>query len=394
MLDFELPPQELLRLEWFHSDCLVAYYDVPAWSDEHWRITREFLRNAFAHGVNVLYTPLWTPPLDTEVGLERPTCQLLDVERLADGSWKFDFTRLGQWIDLGHTIGFRHFAMSHLFTQWGAEFTPKIVGRDGYFADRRFFGWTVRASDPAYKGFLEALLPQLLPYLRGKGLDPEHCFFSVSDEPQLHQLESYRAAVQLVKPLLEDYRTLEALSNYDFYQLGLVDIAIPANNHIEPFAGKMKHPWSYYCCAQQINVPNRFFAMPSRRNRVMGALAYVYELEGFLQWGFNFYYSQCSRRLINPFLTTDAGGRFPSGDCFMVYPGRDGEPIDSIRHEVFHAGLQDLRALKLLESRVGREKVLALLHEGLEKPLKMDDYPRTDAWLLGVRNRVNEALAK
>ena len=37
--------------------------------------------NAVAHGVNLLYTPLFTPPLDTQVGGERTTVQLVDVER-------------------------------------------------------------------------------------------------------------------------------------------------------------------------------------------------------------------------------------------------------------------------------------------------------------------------
>ena len=37
---------------------------------------------------------------------------------------------------------------------------------------------------------------------------------------------------------------------------------------------------------------NRFIAMPSGRNRVGGFLLYKYGINGFLHWGFNFYYSQ------------------------------------------------------------------------------------------------------
>ena len=32
----------------------------------------------------------------------------------------------------------------------------------------------------------------------------------------------------------------------------------------------------YYCCAQSSLVPNRFFAMESARNRIMGVLMYLY----------------------------------------------------------------------------------------------------------------------
>ena len=147
--------------------------------------------------------------------------------------------------------------------------------------------------------------------------------------------------------------------------------------------------WTYYCCGQELRVPNRFIAMPSRRNRIMGILAYVYDLTGFLQWGFNFYFSQYSRKLIDPFASTDSDGAFPAGDPFLVYPGRGGKPLDSIRHEVFYDGLQDLRALRLLESKIGREAVLALIGE----PLTMKEYPRRDEWLRGVRERVYRELA-
>ena len=198
-----------------------------------------------------------------------------------------------------------------------------------------------------------------------------------------------RAAVELVKPLLEGFPTLEALSSFEFFQKGLVENPVPSNNHIEPFVGHVRELWTYYCCSQESRVPNRFIAMPSRRNRIMGVLSYVYDLAGFLQWGFNFYFSQYSRKLIDPFASTDSDGAFPAGDPFLVYPGQGGKPLDSIRHEVFYDGLQDLRALRLLESKIGREAVLALIGEHLT----MEEYPRRDEWLRGMRERVYRELA-
>lgn len=61
--------------------------------------------------------------------------------------------------------------------------------------------------------------------------------------------------------------------------------------------------------------------MPSARNRILGALLYKYNAVGFLQWGYNFWYSQFSKHEIDPFTVTDAGKAFPSGDAFVVYPG-------------------------------------------------------------------------
>ena len=394
VVPFTLPEQELIRYEWFHADALCAVYRVEAWSEEHWEIVERFARNAVRHGINALYTPLWTPPLDTEVNGERPTCQLLDITfDPAANRYEFDFGRLERFLDLGLRLGFRKFGMSHLFTQWGAKFTPKIVCTLPDGKQEKRFGWHVAATDPAYAEFLGALMPQLIAFLRKKGI-AERCFFSISDEPMETQIESYSHAVNLVRPLLDGMPTIEALSELAFYEAGLVRHPVPCCDNIEFFYGKVEDLWSYYCCGQQYLVPNRFMAMPSARNRIMGVLAYVYDLAGFLQWGFNFYYTQYSRQLADPFACTDAGGAFPAGDPFLVYPGPNGEPLDSLRHEVFHDGLQDLRALKLLESRIGREAVLEFLKQGRTERFTMKDYPRDPEYLLGLRPRIYAELAK
>ena len=51
------------------------------------------LRNAVDHGINMLLTPLFTPPLATRVGGERPTVQLVEV-RGSKERYSFDFKRL------------------------------------------------------------------------------------------------------------------------------------------------------------------------------------------------------------------------------------------------------------------------------------------------------------
>ena len=58
---------------------------------------------------------------------------------------------------------------------------------------------------------------------------------------------------------------------------------------------------------------------------------YKYKIIGILHWGYNFYNSQFSLEKINPYQVTDAGGAFPSGDAFLVYPGEDRHPEESIR---------------------------------------------------------------
>ena len=134
-------------------------------------------------------------------------------------------------------------------------------------------------------------------------------------------------------------------------------------------------------------------AMPSARNRIMGVLLYQYDIEGFLHWGFNFYNSQRSVRHIDPFRVTDAGGAFPSGDPFLVYPGPGGEPWGSIRGEVLKDALQDLRLLRLCESRVGRPRTLELVRE-LAGEISFFAYPTDKAFFEKLWSATLELLAE
>ena len=206
-------------------------------------------------------------------------------------------------------------------------------------------------------------------------------------------MESYAKAKKMTEGLLDGWMVIDALSDYAFYERGLVEHPVPANNHIQPFADHgVPDLWTYYCCAQGVEVPNRFFSMPSARNRIMGVLMYLYEIKGFLHWGYNFYNSGFSRKHIDPFYDTHADYSFPSGDAFLVYPGPDGEAYSSLRAQVQLEGLQDLRALQKLEEKIGRERVLELIYEEQNRPFTFQNYPADAGWLYRLRERIAETL--
>lgn len=391
VLDAALPKQDLIFTNWFHSDCLAEYYGVKVFSDEYWRITENFLRRACEYGMNCILTPLFTPALDTKVGGERPTVQLVDVTVTGKHQYKFGFEKLDKWLKMCDRCGIEYYEMSHLFTQWGAKHAPKIVANVSG-KEEKIFGWKTRATGKAYSRFLEQFAAALLQYIDEKGIRGK-CFFHVSDEPNRAMLRGYKKASKIAHQYFTNVHFIDALSDFKIYQKGLIETPIPANNHIEAFIGKVPALWTYYCCSQHNQyVSNRFFAMPSVRNRVLGTQLYKYDVKGFLHWGFNFYFLQYSKGLIDPYTTTDAGGAFFSGDSFVVYPAKDGTPYNSLRLPVFYDAFQDMMALKLLESKIGKEKTLDILEEGLEKPLTFSEYPHSAKWLLETRERINRAI--
>ena len=384
----ELPPQRLLHTQWFHTDCLANYYGFPVFSEEYWRVTENFIRAAAEHGVNMLLTPVFTPPLDTPVGGERPTVQLVDLA-VEKGIWRFGFEKLRRWTVLCKKHGITHLEIPHLFTQWGAAATPKILAEvDG--VRKQVFGWEVPADSPAYRVFLRQFLPALREELGALGFDREHVYFHISDEPSEENMDAFLTAQRQTRGLLEDCPVFDALTSFAFYKKGLVRTPVVANDHIQPFfeAG-VPNLWVYYCCVQGDRVPNRFFAMESARNRIMGVLMYLYRVSGFLHWGFNFYNAKFSIHAIDPFRTTDGQAGYPSGDPFLVYPGKDGQPLSSIRAEVQDDALLDLRALQLLEDLTDRDTVTGLILKiaGMER-ITFRDYPRGSGFLLTLRERV------
>lgn len=387
-----LQPQEMIFTQWFHTDCLANYYNVPVWSEEHWRIVESFAATAVKNGINMLLTPVHTPPLDTAVGGERTTTQLVDVT-LDDGKYSFNFDKLDRWIEMCNRVGIRYFEVAHLFTQWGARHAPKIMATvDGEY--KRIFGWETDAASEEYTRYLRAFLTAFLAHMRARG-DDKRCYFHISDEPNKLHIDRYRAVKASVADILEGYPIMDALSNFEFYQDGLVELPIPASDHIEPFVeAGVKGLWTYYCCSQAVGVSNRFIAMPLWRTRSIGLQLYKYNIVGFLHWGYNFYNNMHSRDAINPYLDTCAGYAFPAGDAFSVYPAQDGSALESVRILSFYEALQDVRALRLAEMLCGRERVIDEIERIFGEEIRFDRCAKSAKPLLEIREKINEMIAE
>lgn len=382
-----LPAQTLKRTQWFHADCLADYYGVPVFSEEHWRIVENFMRTAARRGINMILTPLFTPPLDTAVEAERTTVQLVEVEKTDEG-YRFGFARLRRWVETARRAGMRYFEMSHLFTQWGALHAPKVVDARG----KRLFGWETDARGASYAAFLQAFLPALMREVHKLGIF-EQTYFHISDEPRPETLEQYRAVRALVAPSVEGRPIMDALSDFSLYQGGAVTHPIPALNHLQPFLdARAPDLWTYYCVGQYKDVSNQFIAMPAARTRMLGVQLYKYRIQGFLQWGYNFYNARLSAYRIDPYASTDCDGAYPAGDPFAVYPGADGQPEESLRLLLLHMAMQDLRALQKLEALSGRDAVLALIEKAAGGPLTLTEYPREAAFFDRLRAAVNAAI--
>ena len=389
VLDAMLPKQELIYTQWFHGDCIASYYNYEIFSQEHWNMIEKFIEKAVYTGMNMILTPIFTLPLDTEVGRERPTMQLVDVEYI-NGIYGFGFEKLKKWIKICKKHGVKYFEMSHLFSQWGTGYTPKIevMTENGI---KNLFGWHTKADSEEYRKFLKNFLPKLTIFLKNENVY-DNTYFHISDEPDFEKhYEIYKTEKEMLSEFIPDEKIIDAMSHYEFYECGLTKKPVAITSAVDTFFGRgIRDIWTYYCCIpSNEGYSNRFISMPSYRNRIVGIQLYKYDIKGFLHWGYNFYNSQLSRRNINPFVVTDADEAYPSGDAFSVYPYDNG-PIESIRSVIFYEAIQDLRACTLLENYIGRDEVIKIIEESGE--IKFNEYPRSNEGVAAIRERINAKI--
>ena len=132
--------------------------------------------------------------------------------------------------------------------------------------------------------------------------------------------------------------------------------------------------------------------MPLAVTRAIGVQLFKYDIEGFLQWGYNFYNSQYSVRSIDPFSVTDADSAFPSGDAFTVYPYKNGA-IESVRSEVFYEALQDMRAMTLLSDLIEKNRTVSIIEKEFGK-ITFTEFPRKTADIIKMRELINSIFAE
>jgi hypothetical protein len=245
-------------------------------------------------------------------------------------------------------------------TQWGAERAPQINVETPNGIEQRF-GWHTAATDPEYRRLLESLIPALRDFLdREWGLN--RVVFHISDEPRHDNQMSYGAARASVIDLFDGCTVIDALSDFSYFADGDVTTPVVATDAVEPFlAAGVPNLWMYFCIGQHRKVANRFIGLPAARHRAIGAQLFLHEAAGFLYWGYNFYYTQLSTRLIDPFQDTCSGGQFLAGEAFLVYPRDNGEPLESTRAHVFMQAMTDHRAMQMLRDLAGPAAVRAIV---------------------------------
>ena len=378
LYDVTIRPRQGFHItHWFYVDALIDWYKTQLFDARFWEILPAYLNDIATHGLDTVYVPVFTPPLD---GVKRPS-QLLWVERTAPDTTRFDWRDVKRYITLARAAGISHLEWCHFFTQWGAAHAIRIY--EGQGADETLL-WPpeTAATSETYRAFLAQYLPELRRFLETEGL-LERSFFQVSDEPPGEEhLEQYRRDRELLRELAPWMRTMDAHTEIEFARQGQVDMPIPSIRTALDFVAEGIPCWCYYCCGPRGAYLNRLLDTPLAKIAMHGLLFYRWPFQGFLHWGYNYWYRSQTRELIDPFTVQD-GLRWERGwaygDPFVVYPGPDG-PIDSMRWEVFAESLQDYALLQTLG--------VARMDPRLQALASFCEFPKLPGWRYRLRREL------
>lgn len=374
------PRHDFPVIHWYRGEALWDWYKTGRYEDPRiWEISRNYLQNMVDHGTNVVTVPLLVARRET---FERPP-QLLKVTEPAPGKYEFDFSDASKFIKLSRECGFEYFEWSHFWIYWGAKNPVRVYK----FVDGKAVMLWPPDSDghgPMFHGFLKQFLPQFHDFLvKEKVLDKS--FFHISDEPgEGEHLENYKKAREFLNenaPWMKG-KVMDALSSIEYGRQHLNDIPIPIISAAQPYIDEKIPHWVYFCCEPRGTYLQKLLDTPLPKIRMSGFLFYRLGARGFLHWGYNYWHVMEQEKLGDPF-TDQCNGWWPGippGDPFVVYPGADGKPLDSIRWEVWAESLQDYAILQTAGIKPD-DPMLAEIRDYAH-------FPRTREWIENTLHRV------
>lgn len=138
----------------------------------------------------------------------------------------------------------------------------------------------------------------------------------------------------------EDYRgDLESFS-INTILLGSFKKDVKKYNKLIDNSHKMT--WYSCCFPKDFNI---FIKNPLIEARYMGVYTYLWKLKGMLRWSYGLYVENISLDIrYKP-------EKWAAGDMFIVYPGKNGEIVHSLREKNMFYGIQDFNIFKKIDKK-------------------------------------------
>lgn len=331
---------------WQHPQAVARWHDVEPWSRAHFEVMRPLMQRL------------------AEAGQKCITCTLLDEAwngqtydwfpsmvrwvRGRDGVMRYDYSKLDAWIHFMHDeIGIRGQISCYSMLPWHLKVKcfDESSGREAELS--------AQPGKPEFEAVWAPFLRDFHRHMQEKGWAQKTCI-AIDERPDRMVCE----AMRLVKENAPSFRIASAVdkpSELTREVYNISPVLTHAGTALGPLLQERKSAGritTFYVCLHPVT-PNTFTASPPAEAEWLGFFAAANHLDGFLRWAYNSWNR-------NPLETTDFGN-WPSGDCFLVYPGNR----SSIRFERLRDGIEEFEKINILRARAGESPQAAAAVESM-----------------------------
>lgn len=322
---------------WQHPQSIARVRNLKPWSKEHFAAMRPYMQ------------------MLAEAGQKAVTCTLLDeawngqthdtfpsnIEWIKgkDGTWRYDFSSFDAWVDfMMNEIGIKEQISCYTMVPWHM----KVRYLDEATGEYKHIQLDV--NKPVWEETWGPFLSAFRAHLREKGWLNKTCI--ALDERPDHMA---RAAKNMVDKYAPELRIVSAVDKPSAFTREVYNLS-PIITHAETVMGDLLaerkaqgKKTTIYVCLHPLK-PNTFTFSPPAEAEWIGFFVAANHLDGFLRWAYNSWNE-------NPTQCTDFG-RWPSGDCFLVYPGSaERGCLSSIRFERLRDGIEAAEKIRILRER-------------------------------------------
>ena len=212
-----------------------------------------------------------------------------------------------------------------------------------------------QARERVAKNYLGPIAKAYQDHLKEKGW-LEYAYTYVSDEPHASDYPALNVVQGTIKKWAPELRNMMTARSFP-PELKYIDIWCPEVYSFNPKLAaeeqaKGKLVWWYPAFSTRHPFPDFWIDYPAIDNRIIFWLTWKHNLDGLLYWSISSWWRA------NPWET---GMTYPgaNGDGNLIYPGKDGGPVNSIRWECIRDGSEDYEyfvLLKGLVEKAGRDE--------------------------------------
>jgi hypothetical protein len=339
------------RLDLWQNPWAVAWSNklVP-WSAEHKQLLKKHLKlYADAGGKYITTYGVHSPWADNSYMIEGG---MIEWTKSKSGSWKFDYTIFDTYVELAIEAGVDKAITIYTAVPWGDRFRYKEEATGNYVYE----SWAPNSDK--YSTNWNVFLTDLKKHLLKKGW-LQKTFIGINES----EMKQTLAAIKVIKKHSPDWKITYAGNWHKELDTLLDDYSFLYGN--EPTAEELKQRKArgdfstFYVCCNPAK-PNNFVFSPPIEGRWISWYSAAFGYDGWLRWAYDAWPEDPNR---------DARfGSWPSGDCYMIYPGA----VSCVRFEKMREGIADFEKLRILKAQaaVSKDKNVQRLVDELNQHLK------------------------